>query len=58
MSNLKRFIKYYKPHKKLSILDLICAFGISGMDLLFPLFTREFINNFIPNQMVAHFFLK
>ena len=36
---IKRFIKYYKPHKKLLILDLLCALTVSVIDLLFPIMT-------------------
>lgn len=45
---MKRFASYYKPHWKLLTLDLVCAFLASGLDLLFPIFTRQFLNDFIP----------
>lgn len=38
---LKRFIKYYGNHKKLFLIDLFCAFGISALDLVFPMITRK-----------------
>ncbi|WP_138205894.1 ABC transporter ATP-binding protein [Haloimpatiens lingqiaonensis] len=47
---VKKFIKYYKPHKKLFMLDLFCAFLVAGADLFFPMFTREIINDVIPNR--------
>lgn len=46
---LKRFIKYYRPHWKLFLLDMVCAFFITGVDLVFPIVTRGFINDIIPN---------
>lgn len=46
---LKRFIAYYKPHKKLFFIDMFFAFLISVFDLIFPIFTREMINEIIPN---------
>lgn len=46
---LKRFISYYKPHKKLFFIDMFFAFLISIFDLIFPIFTREMINEIIPN---------
>lgn len=55
---LKRFIKYYKPHRKLFFLDITCAFIISIIDLIFPIITRNFINDLIPNgklQLFWHF---
>ncbi|WBW97963.1 ABC transporter ATP-binding protein [Oceanirhabdus sp. W0125-5] len=38
---VKRFIKYYKNHRGLFILDLFCAFGIAALDLVFPMITRR-----------------
>lgn len=38
---LRKFIKYYRPHLKLFILDMICAMAVSGIDLLFPVITNE-----------------
>lgn len=38
---IKRFIKYYKPHKKLLFIDLLCATVISLIDLIFPMVTRK-----------------
>jgi ATP-binding cassette, subfamily B, bacterial len=45
---LKRFLGYYKPHLKLFTLDMVCAFSLACIDLLFPLLTRKFINQWIP----------
>lgn len=47
---IKKFISYYKPHKKLFFIDLICAFMISGVDLVFPVATANMINDYIPNR--------
>ncbi len=38
---VKRFVKYYKNHMGLFIIDLICAFGIAALDLVFPMITRR-----------------
>lgn len=45
---LKKFISYYKPHKKLFFIDMFFAFLISIFDLIFPIFSRNMINNIIP----------
>lgn len=45
---IKKFIAYYKPHKGLFFLDMFFAFLISVFDLIFPIFTRNMINNIIP----------
>lgn len=49
---LKRFVKYYGPHKKLFIIDMICAFIISVFNLVYPYITKELINNYVPNKML------
>jgi len=49
---IKKFVSYYKPHKKLFILDMVCAFFIAVLDLAFPVVTRNFINKYIPNGNV------
>lgn len=45
----KRFVSYYKPHKKLFLIDMFFAFLVSIFDLIFPIFTRNMINDIIPN---------
>ncbi|HZK40521.1 MAG TPA: ABC transporter ATP-binding protein [Atribacterota bacterium] len=54
---LKKFISYYKPYLKLFILDLSCAFFIASIDLIFPLITRQFINDIIPNGKLRIFYI-
>lgn len=49
---LRRFIPYYKPHKKLFIIDMICAFIISVFNLVYPYVTKEIINNYVPNKLL------
>jgi ATP-binding cassette subfamily B protein len=54
---LKKFISYYRPYLNLFILDLGCAFLIALVDLTFPLITRQFINDIIPNGKLRIFYL-
>ena len=49
---LKRFIKYYRPHRVLFSLDMLCAFVLAICDLFYPMITREMLNNYIPNKNV------
>ncbi|MGG5462977.1 ABC transporter ATP-binding protein [Clostridium sp. B9] len=49
---LKRFIEYYKPYKKLFILDLLAAFLVAACDLVYPMITRNIINDVIPNKQI------
>ncbi|WMM26896.1 ABC transporter ATP-binding protein [Tissierella sp. MB52-C2] len=46
---LKRFISYYKPHRKLFFIDMFFSFLISISDLIFPVFTRKMVNEIIPD---------
>lgn len=46
---LKRFVAYYKPHKKLFFIDMFFAFLVSIFDLVFPIFTRNMVNVIIPD---------
>lgn len=50
---IKRFAGYFRPHLKLFILDMIFAFSIAAIDLVFPVLSRRIVNDFIPNQNLA-----
>ncbi len=50
---LVRFARYYKPHRFLFAIDLICAFIISALNLVYPYLTKEIINNYVPNKLLA-----
>lgn len=45
----KSFISYYKPHMRLFILDMICAFLMAMIDLVFPMITRYILGDVIPS---------
>jgi len=47
---LRKFISYYRPHKKLFFIDMICAFMISALDLVFPMASSRLIDDIIPNK--------
>jgi ATP-binding cassette subfamily B protein len=49
-----KFIEYYKPHLGLFGLDMTSALLLAGIDLIFPLFTKRFVNEFIPNKDLHH----
>ncbi len=48
---LKRFIAYYKPHKLIFTLDMIAAFFISLIGMVYPVVTNKMLNDLIPNRM-------
>ena len=47
---LKRFAGYYKPHLKLFIIDMCCAFLISAFNLVYPSVTQRIISRFVPQK--------
>ena len=47
---LKRFISYYKPHKKMLTLDLLASLMISVIGMVYPIVTNNMLNDYIPNQ--------
>lgn len=53
---VREFIQYYKPHRKLFYIDMVAALLVAGTDLAFPMITREFINDFIPNRNMSMIF--
>ena len=48
---LKRFIAYYKPHKKLLTLDLLASLLISVIGMVYPIVTNKMLNVYIPEKM-------
>jgi len=47
---LKRFLSYYKPHKKIFALDLAASFTVSLIGIIYPIITRTMLNDLIPNK--------
>ncbi len=47
---LKEFIKYYKPYKRLFILDLLAAFTVALCDLVYPMITRSIMDDVVPSK--------
>ena len=48
---LKRFIAYYKPHKKLFVMDMVASLLISVIGMVYPIVTRNMLNDYIPNKL-------
>ena len=55
-SGLRIFLSYFKAHKNLFILDLICALGISLIDLAFPYVSRWCMYELLPESAYRTFF--
>lgn len=46
---IRRFIKYYAPHKRLFFADMVCALVLAVCDLVYPEITRKMLNTYIPD---------
>ena len=52
MNLVKRFISYYKPHKKLFFVDIACAFIVAVCDLFYPIIAKNITNVYVPNKQL------
>ncbi|MFI4910314.1 MAG: ABC transporter ATP-binding protein [Sedimentisphaeraceae bacterium JB056] len=50
---LKRFIKYYRPHLRLFILDMSAAVIASLISVLIPVLTRKLLKDYLPAEDIA-----
>ena len=48
---LKRFVSYYKPYKKMLLLDMLAALFISIIGMVYPIVTNKMLNDYIPGKM-------
>lgn len=49
-SLLKRFLAYYKPHRKLFAMDMAASLTLSILGIGYPIITRMMLNDLIPNR--------
>ena len=56
-SLLRVFLSYFKPHRRLFLLDMSCALTVSLIDLGFPLVTRSALYDLLPDKKYQVFFL-
>ncbi|ALC92200.1 multidrug ABC transporter ATP-binding protein [Bacillus sp. FJAT-18017] len=47
---IRRFFTYYKPHKRLFIIDFTCAVIVALLELAFPMAVQWFIDKLLPGQ--------
>jgi len=50
------FLSYFKNHKGLFVIDVLCAVLIAAIDLVFPLVTRSALYDMLPNSLYTTFF--
>ena len=53
---MRAFLGYFRPHWKLFLLDLSCAFVACLIDLTFPLVARRSMNELLPGKEFHTFF--
>jgi ATP-binding cassette subfamily B protein len=54
---IRIFVSYYKPHRLLFALDMLCASLIAGVDLAFPMLTKYAIERLLPGRLFRFFFV-
>ncbi len=47
---LKRFLRYYRPHRLIFTLDMLAALAVALVGIMYPIITREMLNDLIPNK--------
>ena len=47
---LKRFIAYYRPHRRIFILDMAASLLVALIGIVYPVVTRSMLNDLIPNR--------
>ena len=55
-SALQIFLSYFRPHRRLFIMDLACALAISLIDLAFPYVSRWCMYELLPQSAYGAFF--
>ena len=47
---VKRFISYYKPHRKLFCMDMSASVAVALIGIVYPVITRTMLNTLIPDR--------
>lgn len=50
LDRLKRFIRFYKPHWKIFVLDMLTAVAISVMTVIIPYIVHEITSDYLPQR--------
>ena len=54
--DLRIFIDYIRPHRRLFAIDMACACLVAVIDLVFPIVSRRSMQTLLPARMFAAFF--
>ena len=47
---LKRFLRYYRPHRRLFAMDMLASLLVAMIGILYPVVTRTMLNDLIPER--------
>lgn len=47
---LKRFLAYYKPHKKMLFLDILASLTMSVITIIYPMLSRKVLKEYVPDK--------
>ena len=50
---IRAFFSYYKPHRGLFAIDLVCSFTIAACNLVYPGVARVIMNDLVPNKQLG-----
>ena len=56
-STLSVFLSFFRPHRKLFALDMLCAFAVAAVDLIYPLVSRKAMYDLLPDKAYTAFFI-
>ena len=51
------FLSFFRPHWKLFALDMLCAFAVAAVDLIYPLVSRKAMYDLLPDKAYTAFFI-
>ncbi|MBR0373427.1 MAG: ABC transporter ATP-binding protein [Mogibacterium sp.] len=54
---IRKLISYFKPHRRLFVLDMCCALFVAAVDLAFPMVSRYAMYQLIPNGLYRTLFV-
>lgn len=52
---IRKFITYFRPHRKLFILDMVCAFLVASLDLTGGIYSKLYnaqFKGYIPDDVI------
>ena len=54
---LQIFLRYFRPHRRLFAIDMLCAVAVAAIDLLFPFVSRRSMQVYLPEGAYRTFFI-